>query len=834
MFTTNGAGAGSFGDSEFLTIVNPASISNLTLNVEVRGAATDTNYFAVQVGGQWYAATSYQLPSSGALAYPNFTNAALVLTNSANVWSPVSIDASLKFITIGSPGSPPDFTQPLTGIGIVELCNTNVLTGTPGYNYNQIVINQGDFPAAPATNTAAAVSPLGVYAGGGVTFAPSFSGTPTLVFRWQTNGVNIGSGANLANANGTHYLGAQTTILTITNASANDALSGITNFSVVATNFFGKATNSGIALNIITPPPELLYAELFPFAGSDGANSLPGVGWVTAAAAGSTFGIFTQPGNSFGSTVGGGTVFEYSPGTSTNAYYTTITNDVGLSGLPFPAIDPASYPAITLQCGFGLGSGNLTSITAYWAVQMRDPVAGTNWYSSVSPINILNVGGFPTNQYAFSIVATNWNNLTIAGNVVTIGSQASGALTGKITGAGLVFVHTAASDMNFENFEIVTNPVTILPPVIGANYPIDVSVPSGGGASLGVATVSGSQPFTYSWKTNGVTVVNGGRVSGATNATLTIANLSSADNGMQIIAFVTNSAGGDESDTFLATPTTLTVTNGPVGQIYLDDFPFVGPVTANYPIESVGWSEAVSGTPFPVFRRGTAQTINQGDGAVFAFSANAATNVYYTTTTTDTNQIGLPFPNINLASYPSLNFSVDIAPNSASSTNVTAYLTVQLNGSNWYVAANPLLGPNVASNSVYSTYTMAFSPAAANWENLAVTPGTGGTIGSTAAGNLKGVMTGAGLVFVTVGTGGNFNFDNFQITDIGVVGGINVGPQAGGNVNLSWVGNPAVKLQSSPGLSAPNWQDVPNTYGLYSLPVPVSGSQQLFYRLKTQ
>jgi hypothetical protein len=121
---------------------------------------------------------------------------------------------------------------------------------------------------------------------------------------------------------------------------------------------------------------------------------------------------------------------------------------------------------------------------------------------------------------------------------------------------------------------------------------------------------------------------------------------------------------------------------------------------------------------------------------------------------------------------------------------------------------------------------MAFNPASANWKNLTVAT-SGGIIGSTAASQLNGVMTGAGLVFVTVGSGGDFNFDNFQITGTGV-GGINVGPLTGGNVNLSWVGNPAVNLQSTTILSPANWQDMPNTLGLYSLPVPVTGSQKFF------
>ena len=77
--------------------------------------------------------------------------------------------------------------------------------------------------------------------------------------------------------------------------------------------------------------------------------------------------------------------------------------------------------------------------------------------------------------------------------------------------------------------------------------------------AFGVATVSGNQPYTYGWTTNGVPVQDGGRVTGANTATLNIANLNDNDNGMQIVAFVTNSSGFDESDLgdFTGSPTTL-------------------------------------------------------------------------------------------------------------------------------------------------------------------------------------------------------------------------------------------------------------------------------------
>jgi hypothetical protein len=800
-YTTDTAGSGSGGDSSFVDI-NPAQYTNLALNVEVRNTSpTDTNYFAVRVGGAWYAATSYQLPNVS-VGYPMFTNATLVYTNPANIWQSLTIDATS--VTIGSVASP-NLSSPITGIGIVELPTSG------GFNYNQLTVSTyapNPPPPVPASITATAVTPQYSYIGGGASFLIQAAGTPPLTYIWETNGVPVPGGGR--------YLGTVNNTLTITNIIADDAL---VTYSVIVTNVAGSATNSGLTLNVSPVPAGVLYAENFPYEGPNGNLPITGVGWAAVAPSGA-YGIYS-PGPGLGD------VFSYSATATTNAYYTTVTNDTGISGLPFVAINPASYPAITFQANFtpGNAAGQVAgAVVPYWAVQMN----GT-WYSSVQPVpvNLTAQNNYLTNQLAFNPAATNWNNLTIdpVNNLVTIGSQASNPLGGNITGAGLIFVHNATGgDINFQNFAIVTNAVTPAAPYIGTDIPLDQSVASGGGASFGVAA-TGAQPFTYGWTTNGVPVVNGGRVSGANTPTLTIANLSGADSGMQIVAFVTNSVGFDESDS-IYNPTTLTVTNPPVGLIYSESFPFVGPLAGNYPISSVGWVEAVSGAPSALYQT------SGSDGAVFAYYGTPATTVYYTTTTTDTNQAGLPFPNINLGSYgnpSSLNFSVDIAP-SSSSSNVTAYLAVQLNGTNWYVATSPLPVPTASDSPTFSTYSVAFNPAAANWNNLTVTD-SGGLVGSPASANLKGTMTGAGVVFVTIGTGGTFNFDNFVITGSGV-GGINVGPLASGSINLSWVGNPAVKLQSTTSLSIPNWQDVPNTHGLYSLPVSVTGPQK-FFRLTT-
>ena len=110
------------------------------------------------------------------------------------------------------------------------------------------------------------------------------------------------------------------------------------------------------------------------------------------------------------------------------------------------------------------------AITAYWAVQMT----GGNWYSSAKPIpiSIVSANNYLLDQLAFHTAATNWNNLTVSGTTVTIGSQASSALAGSITGAGIIMIHndTTGASMNWENFAITTNAVTQVAPTINDRH----------------------------------------------------------------------------------------------------------------------------------------------------------------------------------------------------------------------------------------------------------------------------------------------------------------------------------------------------------------------------
>ena len=106
----------------------------------------------------------------------------------------------------------------------------------------------------------------------------------------------------------------------------------------------------------------------------------------------------------------------------------------------------------------------------------------------------------------------------------------------------------------------VTSAVAVLtvlvPPAITAQ-PQSVTTVTGTTAIFS-ATATGSAPLSYQWQLNGVNLANGGRISGATTNTLTIANVQPADAGNYTLV-VSNPAGAVTS-----VVATLTVSGPPV------------------------------------------------------------------------------------------------------------------------------------------------------------------------------------------------------------------------------------------------------------------------------
>jgi hypothetical protein len=837
-YTTATAGSGSEGDSSFVSF-NPASYNPLIFNVELFGGSdtlSPTNYdvpvyFAVQVGGQWYVSTTLMQANNG--KWPVFTNACMNFTASGTNWNLMSITSGVS-ITAGAVSVP---SGNITGVGVVQFGNS---IDTAGMDYNKFVIAT-DCSAGAFAPVAISYPPISqtVYAGGGVSFAVQTSGTLPITNYWyDPNGNLLTDGTR---NDGSVVSGSTTQTLTITNVQAGDAGA----YSVIVSNTGpNSATNSAFTLTVNTAPSDYMYAETVPFIGPNPSTvnnflSTTNIGWVSA--------VPDNPWRVFYQGSGQGAVEAYETTAMTTAFYTTATNDAGESGLPFTNINAADFPQVALEVQIEEGNAVTTDVTAYFAVQMN----GKQWYVASSPMGINTVlSGFQTEEMQFTTSVSAWNLLTISTTNAVIGGSASGDTadlsTGIITGAGLVFVHHGAGGaLNWYNF-LVTDDVVPQAPVIGdAGVPNSQTVLAGGGVSFAVSIASGATPTGYGWTLNGAylhdgTLADGAVVSGSKTATVTIAGITTNEVGgdgetVNVVAFVTNAFGYDESDSesyYGPSGTTLTVNNPPIGEIYTEVFPFVGPGTGTEPVSSVGWTEAApSGYVWGLYYITGQNTVGSTFGAVSAWQSSAVTTAYYTTTATDTNQAGLPFPNIVLAGYTNVGagliLSTEIGENASSAGAVTAYWAVQINGSAWYIDTTPL--PAMTAGAAWTFPSLTFNPAAANWQNITIS-GTGATLGAPAANDLTGVMTGAGLVFVYPPGGGEDDFGGFWITGTGV-GDINYGV-TGSTLNLSWVGNPYVQLQSATSLAnGGNWANVsPGTLGKYSTPVTTTGGP-MFYRL---
>ena len=249
LYTVAGAGNGGSGDSAFPAGgINPAGGVTLNAEVTTEGSAA-VNYFAVQVGGQWYMSATPMAAS--APPYPQFVDVCLTYTTTASAWNTLTVRANT--VTIGST-APSNLSGNITGIGIVQV-------GPGGWNYNEIAIQSSCGNLGVGSPAAIQVAPFSqsTYAGGGVTFVVQASGSAPLTYTWKQNGVALTNGGRIS--------GATTGQLTITNVNSAD---GSATYEVDVSNDNGKstATATGFTLTVNPLPSDYLYAETVPYIGT--------------------------------------------------------------------------------------------------------------------------------------------------------------------------------------------------------------------------------------------------------------------------------------------------------------------------------------------------------------------------------------------------------------------------------------------------------------------------------------------------------------------------------------------------------------------------------------
>jgi Immunoglobulin domain len=840
IYTQTGDGSGTNNNVAFADIdptTNPGLFFSVDSQVNQNGTFGQTNYWAVKVNGSWYVSVAPMTNNAPATG-PIYAMSTLTYNPGAGNWNTLTLGVT---VTVGGPAGA--LSGNIQGIGIVQVWAATISGNTPGYNYLNLRIQKPI--AIPADPTAPVIKGFGNsvtnYEGSVVSFAVNVPiGTAPLTYSWTLNGGStLGNGAT---GSGSTIFGATTSQITISNISSADA--GV--YSVVVANASGSddlANHVTNRLEVLTRGPEILYSEKFPFVGPIGnAIALSNVGWRITSPNGALPNRVAFPGQ----------VYAYEPAARTMAFVTSSNWDNGVSGLTFPAagINPANYPFVSFRATYA-GVQNAGNAQVYFAVQMN---AGgtTNWFVSTSA-NLVQNG---TNGLQFSPVASGWNRLTLnlTGNA-TVGTVAPADLTGLITGVGLVFVTTAPAPLYFvTDVSLVTNSTPPIPPSFPSlpNVPYAQTVYAGGGVGFSF-TEAGTLPFTNHWDfnggpallTDGVTA-SGSIISGSGSSFLVIQNVSSADAG-SYRGVVSNPAGTSYTDTGIFGATPLTVVDPPVGFIYNEAFPVygiagsgAGVTGGNNPLSLIGWTNqsTTANGQFILFKNGAA-SVGTFAGFAFGNASTTSNSLYYASTQSDTGFSGLPFIAFNPAYYPpgSIQLSAQFA-SSGNFANVSASFAVRIGG-NWYVTATPIIPTNSALTGTYTLYSQTFNPAAANWKNVTLSNGSVSvTIGGTPSAPLSGTIDAAGMLFQFINppTGGTINFNSFAIQAIGVsgdnlIGGINIGPIVNGSTTLTWVGNPAVSVQTTTSLTPPVvWTPVPNTAGFHSLPVNAGGSQR-FYRL---
>ena len=787
-YTINGGGRGTGGDSAF-TSIDPTLYTNLEFSLysvyNFSGKLVQM-WFAVQVGGDWYVSTNHPIMPDTVYLGSAYHRTDMTYSPVATNWNTLAVGANV--VISGHAGV--NLSGPITGIGLVTDPNGGYL------NVNEFLITSiSNTPAAqPPTLVAAPLSQT-VYAGGGVSFSVAASPLQPYSYYWQTNGVTLVNGGRISGANS-----ATLTILDITAADAGS-------YSVIVSNSagsFNTSTNSTASLTVNPVPADCLYAETFPFVGPSTslAYSLGTVGW-SGSVPDNTNRLFYDGVHHRGAIRASENYSQTYP--LADFFYATTNSDAGTSGVPFRAISTTANPVIAFSvdvdptASFYNGAGNST---AYFAVQMN----GGSWYVSTIPIpvNTNTTGSFSTYQQQFYSAATVWNNLTLTGTGATIGSQAAANLTGQITGAGVVVVETAASELDFENFLITTDSGPVNAPTI--DYPPkSQTVYTGGGASFEVhVKSSGTPPYYYYWQSNGVTIASS--FSGAGSNVFAITDAGTNDAG-DYSCIVSNAAGMDNSASHATA--TLTVNPTAAGLLYAETFPTYEVPPGFYPIGSVGWL--------------VANTLGVYSGAggtspAYFYSGGAGMDEFYVTTASDTGVSGLPFPSIALASNPNLTLSATIQ---VTTNATTANFIVQMNSTSWFISAASL--PLVYTGS--TNYTQAFAPGAANWNTFNIsTMSVGGAAGS----NLTGSLTGAG-VFFDYPDGENGSISFFSITSPTNFGSITAVASGGNSLTLNWTAESNVGLQSATNLAAPVvWTDVPGTMGQGSAIITTTNAQMYF------
>ena len=439
----------------------------------------------------------------------------------------VTAGANVNFTVAASGTAPLNYQWRLNGANIsgatsATLALASVTVGQSGGSYTCFVTNSaGNATSSAATLTvnpaifapAITTQPANqsVTAGNNASFTIVASGTAPLSYQWRLNGANI-SGAT----------------------SATLALTAVTlgqsggSYSCVVTNVGGTATSSAATLTVtaaaVAPTITTQPTSQTVTAGNNASFTV-----VASGTAPLSYRWRLNGANISGATNATLTLTSVTVGQSGGSYSCVVSNIAGsaTSSAATLTVNAATIaPTITLQ------------------PVSRTVTAGTN----VS-FTVVATGTTPL-SYQWRLNGANISGATSATLTLT------SVTTGQSGGSYSCFVSNVAGTATSSAAALTVNAAPIAPTI--TTQPVSRTVTAGTNVSFTVAA-SGTSPFSYQWRLNGVSL------SGATSATLTLSSVTTGQSG-NYSCVVTNAGGSATSSAATLTvnaatsqPTTLTL-----------------------------------------------------------------------------------------------------------------------------------------------------------------------------------------------------------------------------------------------------------------------------------
>jgi hypothetical protein len=417
---------------------------------------------------------------------------------------------------------------------------------------------------------------------------------PPLTFKWRKGGVELTDGGNIS--------GATNATLTITGVSATD----VANYDVLVFNANGSVTSASAALTLVPLSGEVYEAAVAaakPVAfyqlnetGDPATNNSPAYDYLGGY--NGTYGAAVQNGNPTYNIAGPVAVAGYPGFASGNkaaqfanlnaAARVTVTpwnmntNTVTITAWVNPSGPQNPFNAIVFCRGGGtvvglnyagyLDANGNSTLGYHW----NDQLETRNWNSGlaappgqwsfvalvVTPsnatIHVMNTNGLASASQNFTHIVQSFSGTTL------IGDDSAGAAGARVFNGTIDDV--AIFNRSLSKTELVTlytnaSSVTAYAPIILAQ-PASQTLYPGQTAQFKVAG-GGSDPLTYQWRAgatgSGVytNLADGGRISGAASASLTIANINASD-ALDYLVVLANAAGS-------VTSSVATLTVPPVG-----------------------------------------------------------------------------------------------------------------------------------------------------------------------------------------------------------------------------------------------------------------------------